>query len=328
LPSLKEEKVMKCPKCHYVSFDYNQVCPKCNKDISVEQERLHIPAFKPNPPSLLGGMLGGAQPGARLSASADVSRIDHEPAAIHDRAVRDREPELSDSHEMDFGLRLQEDSQGVDVGGMSGSLFGDSPASQKTSEWEKSGIVDLFSLEEPEVPTKAGEKKEEEDSLDLERIMLEGTAGETGEKAEIDLGDFSLEDAGVNLEKSAPTPSGTEPLLDLGLISGRDGKAFAGKQDEIALNLEDLKVNETGQLEIGKHIPDMPRVKQPPKSQAPVAKVKIESGPAEGKDAEDDLSVLLSDDAVQISGDPGEGGHGLDLENLDLDLDLEGSERK
>ena len=51
---------MKCPKCGYISFDYNQVCPKCNKDITAEQERLNIAAFRPNPPSLLAALIGDA----------------------------------------------------------------------------------------------------------------------------------------------------------------------------------------------------------------------------------------------------------------------------
>ena len=51
---------MKCPKCGYISFDYNQVCPKCNKDITGEQERLNIPAFRPEPLSLLSALIGDA----------------------------------------------------------------------------------------------------------------------------------------------------------------------------------------------------------------------------------------------------------------------------
>ena len=51
---------MKCPKCSYISFDYNEVCPKCNKDISAEQRRMNHPTFKPSPPFLLGSLLRGA----------------------------------------------------------------------------------------------------------------------------------------------------------------------------------------------------------------------------------------------------------------------------
>ncbi len=51
---------MKCPKCGYISFDYNQVCPKCNKDIGKEQEKLNLPGFKPDPPYLLEALTGAA----------------------------------------------------------------------------------------------------------------------------------------------------------------------------------------------------------------------------------------------------------------------------
>jgi hypothetical protein len=44
---------MRCPKCGYVSFDHNATCPKCNKDISLEQTKMNLPAYMPDPPRLL-----------------------------------------------------------------------------------------------------------------------------------------------------------------------------------------------------------------------------------------------------------------------------------
>ncbi len=49
---------MRCPKCGYVSFDHNESCPKCNKTLSQERERLNLVTFYPDPPFLLGGLLG------------------------------------------------------------------------------------------------------------------------------------------------------------------------------------------------------------------------------------------------------------------------------
>ena len=49
---------MKCPKCGYISFDYNDSCPKCNKDISAEREKMNLPSYAPNPPSLLTALTG------------------------------------------------------------------------------------------------------------------------------------------------------------------------------------------------------------------------------------------------------------------------------
>jgi hypothetical protein len=51
---------MKCPKCGFISFEYNQSCPKCNRDITAEAKKLNLPTYRPNPPSLLGALTGEA----------------------------------------------------------------------------------------------------------------------------------------------------------------------------------------------------------------------------------------------------------------------------
>ncbi len=51
---------MRCPKCGYISFEYNQSCPKCNKDVTAEVEKMNLPTFKPNPPAMLGALTGEA----------------------------------------------------------------------------------------------------------------------------------------------------------------------------------------------------------------------------------------------------------------------------
>ena len=49
---------MKCPKCRYTSFDYNERCPNCNKDLSRERKPFDLIAFKHNPPSFLQSLTG------------------------------------------------------------------------------------------------------------------------------------------------------------------------------------------------------------------------------------------------------------------------------
>ena len=51
---------MKCPKCGYITFDYAKTCPKCNKDIVTERERLNLPTFAPAPLSLLDSLIARA----------------------------------------------------------------------------------------------------------------------------------------------------------------------------------------------------------------------------------------------------------------------------
>ena len=43
---------MKCPKCSFISFDYNDACPKCNKDLTNERDMMGLPSYKPKPLSV------------------------------------------------------------------------------------------------------------------------------------------------------------------------------------------------------------------------------------------------------------------------------------
>ena len=51
---------MKCPKCGYITFDYAKTCPKCNKNIVNERERLNLPTFAPAPLSFLDSLIARA----------------------------------------------------------------------------------------------------------------------------------------------------------------------------------------------------------------------------------------------------------------------------
>ena len=51
---------MKCPRCGFISFDYNQSCPKCGNDLSRERELMNFPSYAPKPLTLLGALTGNA----------------------------------------------------------------------------------------------------------------------------------------------------------------------------------------------------------------------------------------------------------------------------
>ena len=51
---------MRCPKCGYNSFDYNDICPKCSKDISKTREMLALLAVQPQQVSYLQALIGDA----------------------------------------------------------------------------------------------------------------------------------------------------------------------------------------------------------------------------------------------------------------------------
>ncbi|MFO8164113.1 MAG: hypothetical protein ACQEQO_12660 [Thermodesulfobacteriota bacterium] len=49
---------MKCPKCGFITFDYFDTCPRCGKDMTREKTKLNISPIKPNPPFMLGSLIG------------------------------------------------------------------------------------------------------------------------------------------------------------------------------------------------------------------------------------------------------------------------------
>ena len=111
---------MKCPKCSYISFDYNERCPNCNRDLDREKKAFDLIAFKHNPPSLLQGLTGDfadmePRPAAG-SLSADTS-VEGEDLDMH----FDRE-DLSESlPEEEFSLDLADLE--VEIGGPEASAF-------------------------------------------------------------------------------------------------------------------------------------------------------------------------------------------------------------
>ncbi|MEJ2724958.1 MAG: hypothetical protein P8175_10005, partial [Deltaproteobacteria bacterium] len=111
---------MKCPKCNYVSFDYNQVCPKCSKDISAEQDKLHIPAFRPNPPAALGALLGetnDSHVGVRMSDSSELGYGPDQDIRLDDSSALDSgEISLTDSGGLGMGMEGEAASFGGETG--------------------------------------------------------------------------------------------------------------------------------------------------------------------------------------------------------------------
>ncbi len=103
---------MKCSKCGYISFDYNQVCPKCNKEISADQGKLDLPSFRPDPPSLLGALTGehnessvdlNIDPASAIAAQGEAD------ADSDDSLVMDsQEMSLDEEEDLDISLDTED----------------------------------------------------------------------------------------------------------------------------------------------------------------------------------------------------------------------------
>jgi hypothetical protein len=164
---------MKCPKCSYISFDYNQVCPKCKKDISSEQQRMNLPDYKPSPPYLLASLLGGA--------------------------ARSEEAVLSESSDFDFGLEL-EGSGELDESDL--TVAAADLTRQDLSEKADEKIEQLEPLSELEFESDGrektrGSKKRSQQELEM-TVALPGD--DEGEEPTVNLDDLSHPRAGDEKE--------------------------------------------------------------------------------------------------------------------------------
>lgn len=231
---------MKCPKCGYISFDHNQACPKCNRDISQEQAKLNILPFAPNPPSLLGILTG--ETGAQVGLGMDSSGVLGEAVA----------------EEM-AGLAVGEEPE-MTLGGMDESVLDEE---ESLGDFELEGDVDEeipfeeeLLIEEPEAEPlpSAPEEEAEEMALDLGDLGMEEEVEETeipDEIAEIDAEDLTLEMTKESLDDSAgPVGDEVQDITGDGEISALDDLGIGSEEGDELADL-DMEMIETGFEELG-----------------------------------------------------------------------------
>jgi len=196
---------MKCPKCRYISFDYNEVCPKCNKDLSSERKKMNLSGYKPNPPFFLGsltGDLGDSGFGIKVGAIAGKEDIE----------IKDLEMHLDIETSQEATKQFQ-------------------PKEAPELDSQKS-ITDI-DLEEPSGLQFEQEDKEtlmkQEEELDEEDISL-------------DLGDLSLDEETSPAEVAPKeTPYSTSELVTSEIDKKKLGVSKKQEDSELELNLGDLE---------------------------------------------------------------------------------------
>jgi len=296
---------MKCPKCGYISFDYNLSCPKCNKDISTEQEKLHIPAFRPDAPSLLGSLIGEANESqANLIPTGSQVTLEEEPDITLDEASPIDSSELN----MDSGELSLDDTSALSLD--TGETQAPATALQKskaekgkpgTGEFKLEPETDLADLDLGEEASVAEEV--EDSDLDITLDLKEDEA--PGSKAS------AKRSTPVGAEASAPE---LEPL-DL------EAEETQGNE-ELELSLDDLKVSDTGELKLGsksKASGDLDNLLE--MDEIKLDEIPLTEIPQDSKREARVVSVApLKKKAAE---DPSEDELSLDLEDLDLDLEME-----
>ena len=193
---------MKCPKCRYVSFDYNEVCPKCNKDLTSERKKMNLPDYKPNPPFLLGALTG----------------------------------DLSDSG---FGIKVGAvtDTEGIEIKDLEMHLDTETPqeatkpsGAEEAPELDSQESMTEIDLEEPS--ELQFEQKEKEILLKQEE--------EPDEDLSLDLGDLSLDEETPLVEATQEETSyGTSELVTSEIDKKKLGVSKDQEDSELELDLEE-----------------------------------------------------------------------------------------
>lgn len=294
---------MKCPKCGYISFDYTQACPKCNRDTTVEREKLKLPSFKPATLSLLGGLIGetirpdmGTEMHEAEAASGLAQAFAVSPEELYDIESMEKAFEKDNDFEIEF-----------------------EPAPDEGLE-ESLEPVDLAEFP-PETPEEVIQKQEtpmdlslesssEELSLDIDDFIFEGP--ETGFSQAEETNQHK-----IALDPDLPSPERVE-TEEISLSAPTEGK-----EEEFFLDLDDLITDEP---EVGSaqkiYMEDEEESRVDLKELASMVQELTEDSSIVG--AESDAATQQSQD-VSPSPEALSGDEDLspDLDFLELELELE-----
>ena len=295
---------MRCPKCGYISFDYNQVCPKCSKDISSEQEKLHIPAFRPDPPSLLGALIGEANEshiGIRMPEASESGYAKEPEIEFGDSSSFESGEVSFDSQELVRSMESQEQA----IEGESGDL--ESQRAEDTSDFEFESPV------AEQTPPGATEMEPSTAADEPQEFSAEEVVSPI-DSSELNLDEISLDDSGTTPQTTGED-LGQETGFDFeGPDSGVEKAEQEQEKDEVELNLDDLKVNnDTGELEVNIQGHPFEETENP----LQMDEINLEEAPVQTEKKNEEEESAKADSATEDE------ELSIDLEDLDLDLDLD-----
>lgn len=311
---------MKCPKCGYISFDYNLSCPKCNKDISTEQEKLHIPAFRPDAPSLLGSLIGEANESqATPIPTGSQVTLEEEPDITLDEASPIDSSELN----LDSGELSLDDTSALSLD--TGETEAPATALQKPKAEKVKPGTGEFKLE-PETDLADLDLEEEGDdefSLDSGKKGEEASPAEEAEDSDVDITLDLEEDEAPGSKASAKRSTSVGAEADAPELEPLDLEAEETQgKEELELSLDDLKISDTGELKLGSkskasgdldNLLEMDEIKL---DEIPLTEIPLDS-------KREARVVSVAPAKKKAAEEPAEDELSLDLEDLDLDLEME-----
>ncbi|MBW2000154.1 MAG: hypothetical protein JRJ29_19615 [Deltaproteobacteria bacterium] len=302
---------MKCPKCGYISFDYNQACPKCTKDISSEQQKMNLPPFRPDPPMLLGSLIGEADESQVIEASdsAEIgfqsdsmmtfdetgvgqseegsfndSEAFEEGDMSHEDPGASEEEEIGLSDDQDLGLDLElDDAEGLE------------PSDDSAAKIAEEEVVTDFPLEDQDDSSEIVA-----DEIDFEGLEdEEGLSVESQDRKETD-----------GTADRAQEPAGEAPDFEL------------ASENEFDLDLDDIELDDSDREETTTQKAAEPEGGGLGDSSFP-EEFTLEEQSVEKREAPGSSESTLTEEESSATTELKNIENALDLEDLDLDLELD-----
>ena len=293
---------MKCPKCSYVSFDYNELCPKCHRDVRQVREQMNLITFKPNPPSVLDILAaenerGGSSASRRASGSGRAGRQEaFRREASEEIAFRGDGP--SGPGAESFDLHVQ--PEGERASQRPPSSGGGTPVA---------GTEDMHVVGEETFRASVSGEATEDFSIHTEELTLD----ETQLGPEEDITPVSPEEFSFDAEPMPSEAAGVEETASLDSL----------EEDIASIDLEELAADQPD-LDVEELMPSESRKEEAETPEASLSQEEVE------EDLFSELEELESEEeAVDLDSDePSEGTEDIEseLESLDLDLDFDKEE--
>ena len=339
---------MKCPKCNYTSFDYNQVCPKCGNDNTEEQTRLKLSPNKPNPPFFLASLVGmagsenleipdrgagmGASEGAPGGMDAQDLLIALDDLDSDDARPDSQEPLDPSKDEIVFETDGPKDDPLEPLDPAEDEILFDLEPASEENEFEsidsdpldKKSFSDVEGPDENLITVDVAEMPSEKQPASVEEIP------EKAHEMDLFLTD-EPESAEMPTEKTDPAktshtpeePDSPELFLSLDDLPDSDAKtessaSSGAEEDEILFELEEASETESAPAE--KETPDEKGFWNSDEINEQLAAFDLEEATTEKKDASPKDNADGKED-VNLFSDK-------DIEPLDLELSLEDMEKK
>jgi len=269
---------MKCPRCGYISFDHNEVCPKCKKNIAAERDKLNLPDYRPAPPPVLGALIGEADDyGAGDGNHESGFEQDVGLSAEDSQAIEAMEQTFKDSQDFELQLETVLDEEGeespgnIDLSDVTSRSASAEIQSRETTlnlapeedAEELSLDIEDLPVDDLEINTPQTEQPGDDASVLEPNRSLSGGGGiedidifephDDEQEASFDLDDLSHDEpVTIAVESVQEEPVDEEPIDLEGLASGLEERTLDlsesvetgnGEEEEISLDIEDLDLD-------------------------------------------------------------------------------------